>query len=442
MTFPGGLLDASAVARLLAQMSGGANLPQGGMQPTPPWNPNANPVQAQMQGLLSQNLSQNPVQGAAPQGRSTSPGGDPQHEHRKGIRGGLLHAMGADRISPELASLLTPDQQKRVKPGLLRTLYGYAAEGRGPEGVARSRAAELLGLQDTKAKRDLTVQQKQMMGQVQDIASTMEPQAAAEFVGRMATTFQLPEFEAIAQSAERLRPPQSQQLRANAKLTVLGEDGNYYAIQQDPMGNEVPGSRVRVPKPTAGITYQKGVGPDGKEVYYALPTSEAGDSKNPIRPRETGVEVATPEKGDPQTIRLVENERSLAYNDAVQSWEGLVDAQGKIKDPPGHLDRLFTRSEKTNALATPEGQAYMNNVRKLIRSWVVLVEGKRMSDADARVNELQRSFSFGDKSLVVEGKKQTLQNMKASIEAIRKGAPAEAPKGTPTTINGKTFYIP
>ncbi len=29
-----------------------------------------------------------------------------------------------------------------------------------------------------------------------------------------------------------------------------------------------------------------------------------------------------------------------------------------------------------------------------------------------------------------------------SIEAIRKGAPAEAPKGTPTTINGKTFYIP
>lgn len=418
MTVPYGLLDQSAVARLLQQMQGPSNnVPQA----------------PQMGGLMSPQLPQ-PVPFNPNAGRSTSPGGDPTHAHRSGLLGKVRHLLGGDQISPEVAGLLTPDQQKRLlNKGLLSQFI---------EGGEEKMALKMVGLADLGEKRKLTAQQKQMMGQIQDIAATMDPQQAAEFVGRMATTFQLPEFEAIAQSAERLRPPQAQQLRANAKLTVLGDDGNYYAIQQDPMGNEVPGSRVRVPKPTSGITYQKGVGPDGKEVYYALPTSETGDSKAPIRPRETGVEVAAPARGDPQTIRLVENERSLAYNDAVQSWEGLVDAQGKIKDPPGHLDRLFTRSEKTNALATPEGQAYMNNVRKLIRSWVVLVEGKRMSDADARVNELQRSFSFGDKSLVVEGKKQTLQNMKASIEAIRKGAPAEVPKGTPTTINGKTFYIP
>lgn len=430
------LLDQSAVAKMLASMSGGQNMPQssstfgpmqgampappppqGMLQPTPPFNPNA--------------------------GRSTSPGDDATHEHRKGLLGGVKHLLGADRISPELGGLLTPDQQQRVKPSLARTLVGYALEQRGPESIAQQRAMNMLALKDKKAGREMSVQQQAMMGQIQQVAATMPPQDAAEYMARMKQVLNLPDYADASLAADRTRQPQMQ-TRANVSRTILAPDGNYYAIQQDPMGNEVPNSRVRVPKPTSGITYKEGVGPDGRPVFYALPSEESGDTKGPIKPRETGVEVPTPPKGDPQTIKLVNNERTLAYDDAVNSWTGLVDEQGDIKDPPGNFDRLATRTEWLNWAATGDGQEYMNNVRKLIRSWVVLVEGKRMSDADARVNELQRSFSFGDKSLVVEGKKQTLASMKRSIEALKtQGALVQPVPGEQAPVftlpGGRTF---
>ncbi len=431
-----GLLDASAVAKLLASMTGGANLPQQENNPT--YGPMNGAMPAPQGGLLQ------PTPDFNPNARQTSPMDDPTHEHRKGVKGGILHAVGADRVAPELANLLTEDQQKRVQPGLLSSVANFALRGRTPAQVQMERAATMLGLQDKKKARDLTARQERQWEQVQGVATNIaDPQARLEYVARMASALGLPQGEETATAADRMRPPQMQ-ARANAKMTVLGDDGNYYAIQQDAMGNEVPNSRVRVPKPTSGITYKEGVGPDGKPVIYALPAEESGDTKGPVKPRETGVEVPVPNKDDPQTIKVINTERGLAYDDAERSILELRGDDGKIKDPPGNFDRFATRTEWLNWAATRDGQAYMNNVRKLIRSWVVLVEGKRMSDADARVNELQRSFSVGDKSLVVEGKKQTLESMAESIKKIgRPGADGAVPaKGKTITVNGKTFVIP
>lgn len=220
MTFPGGLLagSQSAMARLLAQM-------QGQPQPTPAWNPNANPVQGGMQSLLSQNLSQNPVMGEGPGLMAQPPQEDPAHNHRKGIRGGILHAIGADRTPPELDALLTDEQAKRAQPGLIASVGNFLIRGRTPQQVQMERAATMLGLQDKKVDRDTTARQQAMMAQVQQMASTMPPQEAAEFVARMGTVYGLPGFADAAQAAQRTRPDAPTQVSRGA--AVQTPDGRW-----------------------------------------------------------------------------------------------------------------------------------------------------------------------------------------------------------------------
>lgn len=409
MTMP--FLNQSAVAGLLRHAKRIAEIPdddpmQGGgmLQPTPPFNPNAPPPTPQRRpGLLSR-----------------------------------LNDLGQPTLDENQASQLTPEEIERVTSGggLLGRVATQAL-GMGlltPKMVAEAKAKRLIAGKDEMKTRKKMEREERLFGQIQEqAASIQDPQARLEYVARMSAGMGLPQGQEAATAADRLRQPQMQS-RANAKLTVLGGDGNYYAIQQDATGAEVPGSRVRVPKPTSGITYREGVGPDGTPVIYALPSEESGDVRGPVKPRETGVEVPVPDKGDPMTIKVINNERTLAYDDAQLSIGAIGDGKGGIKNPPGNWDRAMTKSEWTNALATEDGQHYLNNVKKLIRSWVVLIEGKRMSDADARVNELQRSFAVGDKSVVVEGKKQTLLSMAKSIKELKRtgGIVQPVPGETPT----------
>jgi hypothetical protein len=207
MTLPFGLLDQSAVARLLASMQGPSN-----NVPQPP----------QMGGLMAPQLP-SPVPFNPNAGRSTSPGGDPTHDHRSGIRGGLLHAVGADQMPPELAALLTPDQQKRVKPGLLATVGNAVLTGRGPQAVMQDRAMNLIGLQDAKKARELSAQQQQMMAQIQQVASTMPEQEGLEYTARMYARLGLGDFDKVSQAAARLRTPPPQEVSRGA--AVIGPDG-------------------------------------------------------------------------------------------------------------------------------------------------------------------------------------------------------------------------
>ncbi len=123
-----------------------------------PLIPPSNAFQLPQQGL-PQDATLAPPLAPPPQNPSlpvAAPPIDPNagHAHRKGVVGLLSHAIGADRITPELAALLTPDQQKRATPGLAASLFGFVAQGRTPKAIATGRANEMLALENVKTKRD------------------------------------------------------------------------------------------------------------------------------------------------------------------------------------------------------------------------------------------------------------------------------------------------
>lgn len=126
-------------------------------------------------------------------------------------------------------------------------------------------------------------------------------------------------------------------------------------------------------------------------------------------------------------------ETGLAAGEAERSYKNLLDPKTqKIADPPSWADRTLSKSDAGNLFASDAGSAYMNNVRGLIRSWVVTVEGKRMSDADARVNELLKSFRFGGGKIADEQTKNRLEGMYRDIvKAARGGQAAPTPSVAP-----------
>jgi hypothetical protein len=119
-----------------------------------------------------------------------------------------------------------------------------------------------------------------------------------------------------------------------------------------------------------------------------------------------------PESGDGPSKR----DQDLAATDAKFSFTALLDDAGKMKDPPGWKDRLATKFDWSNVAASPSGQTYMKSVRNLIRSWAIIVEGKRMSDADAIANDQLKSFRFGDSAEADAMTKARLESMAQAIK--------------------------
>ena len=138
----------------------------------------------------------------------------------------------------------------------------------------------------------------------------------------------------------------------------------------------------------------------------------------------------------PKTGGATKAETSLAAGEAERSYMNLLDPRTqKIADPPGWIDRKASQSDIGNVVASDAGSAYMTNVRGLIRAWVVTVEGKRMSDADARVNEMLKSFRFGGGKLADEQTKNRLEGMYRDIVKMARGGqatptPPVAPQGS------------
>lgn len=427
MTLPYGLLtDPSAIRRLLAEKAA---------QTT------AN-TQAPPQGLMAPPM---PV----PTQPMPTPNPDPSaHVEQGGVRGGLMHLLGTDRVTPELGALLTPDQRERVKGGLLSTAWTALTTGRGAGAQQDARAMRLLALEDAKKARDLKARQDRLWANVQQIASGIrDPQEALEYTARMAAQLGLPQGEDAAVAAERLRPRQIQ-ARANAKLTVLGADGNYYAIQQDATGAEVPGSRVRVPKPTAGITYREGTMPDGSVGYFALPSEESGDQRGPIAPRATGV-TAPPDAPTTRanaTMRraMADNEASVSHIDdlitqlskpgpeggAAIGWKGYI--------PDAVLNRMFPQGVQTRSGLQNVGSLILHN-----RFGAALTK-----------TELQRAgfipFDTDSQATALDKLRKLKEYIAAETAALEEQAgpatptsPAPAATGGKTiTVNGKTFRIP
>lgn len=382
------------------------------------------------------------------------------HNHKKGLRGGLLHLFGADRQAPEVAALLSPEERARIRPGVASTLWNAVSRQAGPAQVQQERATNIVGLRDAKTARDRAERQEQLSRQIEQVSATMEPEAGVEYAARMKAIYGLPTSTAATQAAvglrERVAPrvtwttvpmmvdgKQSMVMRSNDGQLLdasTGTDLREQGARLEPMPQQAPPNQ-----------YLPTVTPEGTPTYTAVPGRGTG------APVETGLVRSVPGGQSPQEIKVINNERTLAFDDAQLSIQGLIGANGQMKEPPSSWDRFATQSDWLNWTASDDGQNYMGNTRKLIRSWVVLIEGKRMSDADARANEMMRSFRPGDKSLTIDGKQQTLESMAASIRALGRtgialpetpGAPAAAPRGpsagarTFTLRNGTVITLP
>jgi hypothetical protein len=224
--FPGG----SAVAGLLGQAKQAAGIEDAPEQappllaPTPPFNPNAEQARLGRVDGIHQWTQAEMEQ--APQ--------DPAdlHEHKRGLLGGLRHLVGADRTAPEVAALLTPDQQKRARPGLLSTVFNAVVAGKGPQTVQQERARQMLDLGDEKKARDAAERQQRIEQGIQVAASRMEPQAAAEFTARMRLTYGLPNAAPMAQATDQMRDPAPPaprpQMQVPRGAAVQNPDGTWF----------------------------------------------------------------------------------------------------------------------------------------------------------------------------------------------------------------------
>jgi hypothetical protein len=359
-------------------------------------------------------------------------------------------------MAPEIAAELTEEQRSRVLPGLSSTLWNAVSRRVGPQQVQRERASDIIGDRDRAIARAKAQRDEAALVGIREEAMRLyptDPQAQVEHVAQRSAA-QLGGVTQAAQAAIGLRDRVPQRVTwTTVPMMVNGTQAMVMRSNDGQLLDAATGEDLREPgntlapmppnPPTGSFgTEPSLIGPNGRPMVMNRQTGRMEEAPEGVA--RAGTQSA-------QEIKVIDNERSLAYNDAQLSMSGLMGADGKMKEPPSNFDRAATRSEWTNALASNEGQAYMNNVRKLIRSWVVLIEGKRMSDADARVNELQRSFAFGDGPDVIASKKATLESMAESIRALgtprsanpSSPAPASAPQsGRMVEINGKMFRIP
>lgn len=357
-------------------------------------------------------------------------------ERVKGLLGGTQTPYGYE-------SLLTPEEQARAKPGLLGMLGNAVLGLQTPKGVIEANMGEMV-----ERKMALKARHKEMelesrrealsrsLGPPPENPDDLNPWLRKYHAGLTAIGHpQAKDFGAILDD---LQTKTTQPLALQRQDNVL-IDGKPHIVWTDADGRIVRRERQYVaPKETT-------------ERQPIIHTFEEGGKNVEKISHDQGRtwQVLGNTKATSGDIRVSDPDKMLAVRDAESSMKALADPKDatKLRDPPGWFNRVATKSEWTNWAATGSGQSYMNNVRRLVRSWVVTVEGKRMSDADARVNEMLRSFRFGAGKEADEDTKRTLQQMAAAVkergEALQAGAPG-APKGKTKTIvvNGKTFIVP
>lgn len=274
--------------------------------------------------------------------RMGAPPVDPElHEHQKGLRGGLLHMLGADKVSPEVAALLTPDQISRVRPGVASTLWNAVTQGRGPQSVMEDRAHGMLGLQDEKKARDKMARDQRIEQSLVAAASQMEPQAAAEFMARGRLTYGLPNAAPQAQATDQLRTPDPMQVSRGA--AVRKPDGTWeipspMPAPAPPAPRVITGIRGRDGKPvTRAVDMQSG------QVFWEMPEAQ-NPNGNPM-----GRPPTEAESKDYVFAGLMRNAmpdiRSTAPNVRPQIITALrVDPTGALKIAQTDDERVFIRA--------------------------------------------------------------------------------------------------
>lgn len=439
MTIP--YFGPSAIGGLLRHAKQAAGIPDELPAPTP-WNPNASPVQAGMQGLLAQNLGANPVQGEGP-----GLPAEPVHEHRKGLRGLLSHVAGSDRVSPELAGLLTPDQQKQVRGSAFGNILRSIVDGESPQTQQEKRAARVLGLVDAKKGRDLAAKQQADWAGLQAKYGQQpsDPAAAQRWMTAMARDAQalgLPQAKELVEAADKLGYD-AKVLGPGSKL--VGPSGDVLAegnpIERNPiMGSPEWREAVKYQSSLIGQNDRTLVAVDdgqGNPVY--IPRSEAAGRKPWYQPGAGARGSAAMRKAVAANQTSMQEIQDLVAT-LSQPGDAKANAVGwKAYIPDAVLNRLFPEGVTTRSGVQNVGSLLLHDrfgaaltKTELSRAGFIPFD---TDDSRTAIDKLNRLLTYlGQENGFLED------------QVSQMGTPAPAssppPKGKSITVNGKTFIIP
>lgn len=342
--------------------------------------------------------------------------------------GRVRNLLGFDNFG-EYEELLTPEQKKRARPSLLGGVLTTLLSVEPPSHQAQRRAGQVLA--GSQAAEQVRTQREMEEGRKALVASIdwQKPGAERLFIKGLLRLGANP--KEMAQAFQDFEPPTERD-----GATPLG-NGFVWNRQTNRVERlDVPEKAAAAPSrvntaqgiqewnPQTGKyewvldENERKVMPFAQPVQpsFSVPAGLTGPNGRPlVFNNKTGRMEEAPEGTDRSVGGASQSERALAAGEAERSFRQIVGPDGKLLQPPNWLDRAATQRDFTNAFASKEGQAYMTNVRNLIRSWAIVVEGKRMSDADARANEMLKSFRFGAGAEADEDTKRRLEGMAADI---------------------------
>lgn len=362
------------------------------------------------------------------------------HEHKRGLLGGLRHLVGADRTAPEVAALLTPDQQKRARPGLLSTVYNAVARGKGPQEVQQERARQMLDLGDERKARDLTAQQEATARRIEAVAATMSPQDGAEYAARMKGIYGLPTAQAAIGAAvglkEREFAPQrvtwtTVPMLVNGKQSMVmrSNDGQLLDAASGTDLREAGARMEPIPLPDT-FSQMAGETPAGNIPLVGNRSGQVRDSG-----------IAKPDVSD-RTQAAVRREVS-----SNRAQIGVInEALAELAKYPEAVGLARMAGDAINQRVDPRGipaRAALSNIGSLrihdrSGAAVTAKEFPRLRPFIPNVSDTYEKVKSNLEAMLRE-----LESETAELEKSTPAPTATPPAGGKTiTVNGKTFIIP
>lgn len=375
MTMPN-LFENSAVRRLLESLST-QNAPAQGAPQVPP--------QAPAQGPTAGMLAPPDVPRETPPSPLGQVPTDDAHTHQSGIRGGLLHLLGADRMAPETAALLTPEQEARAKPGLLRSIAGLPFL-QTPRMVQEARADQMLARGEQgramRTREAVERQRQEILAEAGPMPQDEEGQRAwIDRMARIAAALPVPDEDfatSVRLAANQLREREFAPQRETWTARPANVGGQDVQLQFSNTGQwRWPDGRMLSPQemasmkpvvPPTPLTFLPSVGPEGTPTYTGVQTR--GDDVTPVA---TGIErpLPVPMRNEVNTLRDdFANDPTVKTAKAYASAFQGVQAAAAENNPQANLALMYEAVKMRDPNAVREGELALQRAARSVPGWL------------------------------------------------------------------------
>lgn len=384
---------------------------------------------------------------------------DDAHAHKKGIKGGLLHLLGADRMAPELAALLTPEQREQVKPGVVGSLWSAINYGKGPQTVMQERAQNVLKLTDTKSARDTQARRVALMQKWTPIvlaARTPEErfEAQAGYASELATIAGPESLGTVPNFLNAIKPdePKSwapQHETWSTERGVLNGQPRTILVSNTGRAKDMAGNPI---DPKTLATFEPWAAPPAPiQPSYTLPPSVVGPTGKPM---VLNTKTGKMEEVQDANVKPPQAARGRAIAEVLPTITSTVNRLRKFT--PADIKKLSATGVNAASIANKTADSYGGMIGAAIANATVVSAPDRayaqmvraIGDAVARANEVgiltnqdimryesQVSFVSGDD----EGmKRQKVNNAIAWADWLQRNKSALVPGGKPGKMPGES----